>query len=319
MIKAGIVGAAGYTGGELIRILVNHPEADLVYCQSNSQAGKPLSDVHTGFYDLDLSFVQEINEEVDVLFFCMGHGRSKALLEQKTFNKEIKIIDLSHDFRIKNGHDFVYGLPELLRDKIKLADRIANPGCFATSIQLALLPAAKERAIQSSVHIHGITGSTGAGQSLSNTSHFSWRNNNISIYKAFCHQHLAEIHQSLKTADPTFDQKIHFVPVRGNFTRGILSSVYFESKLSQDKANKLYRDYYQEHPFVQVIDQNPDIKMVVNTNRCLLNVMVHNGLVHIISVVDNLTKGASGQATQNMNLMFGITETTGLQLKSSVY
>jgi N-acetyl-gamma-glutamyl-phosphate reductase len=319
MIRVGIVGAAGYTGGELIRILANHPEVELEYCQSNSQAGKAISEVHTGFYDLDLSFEEKIREDVDVLFFCMGHGRSKSLLEQKTFSDQTKIIDLSHDYRIKNGHDFIYGLPELFRDKIKSASRIANPGCFATAIQLALLPVAKERVIQSSIHVHGITGSTGAGQSLSDTSHFSWRNNNVSVYKAFGHQHLAEINQSLQTADSKFDQKIHFVPVRGNFTRGILSSAYFETKLSQDQATKIYREYYREHPFVQVIDQNPDIKMVVNTNMCLINVTVHNGLLHIISVIDNLTKGASGQATQNMNLMFGINESTGLHLKSSVY
>jgi N-acetyl-gamma-glutamyl-phosphate reductase len=249
----------------------------------------------------------------------MGHGRSKTLLEERQFRSGLKIIDLSHDFRIKNGHNFIYGLPEIFRNDIKTSHRIANPGCFATSIQLALIPLAQKKSIQSSVHVHGITGSTGAGQSLTGTSHFSWRNNNISIYKPFSHQHLAEIKQSIRSLDEHFNQDIHFVPMRGNFTRGILASIYFECHHDQEEVQEMYRHYYRDHPFVKIIDQDPDIKMVVNTNMCVLQIRVYDGLVHIISVIDNLTKGASGQATQNMNLMFALEETTGLLLKNSVY
>lgn len=316
MIRAGIVGAAGYTGGELIRILTGHPEVSLAFCQSQSQAGKLVSEVHTAFFHTELKFTGEI-EDADILFFCMGHGRSKALMEEKNFSTAVKIVDLSHDFRIKNGHDFVYGLPELQRDKIREATRISNPGCFATSIELALLPMAQK--IDTPVHIHGITGSTGAGQALSDTTHFTWRNNNISIYKAFRHQHLAEIKQSVNQLNPDFSWPLHFVPVRGDFTRGILSSVYFKTDLKQATIVDLYKDYYLDHPFVIVTDKNPDIKMVVNTNYCLLNIQVYDGMVHIISVIDNLIKGASGQAVQNMNLIFNLPEQSGLNLKGNVY
>ena len=319
MIRAGIVGAAVYTGGELIRILINHPEVEISFCQSQSQAGKNISDVHAGLYGLDHKFSSGIEDDVDVLFFCMGHGRSKTLMQQQAFGNDIKIVDLSHDFRIKNGHDFVYGLPELQRDKIRPASRIANPGCFATSIELALLPFAREKLLKKPVHVHGITGSTGAGQSLSETSHFSWRNNNISIYKAFDHQHLAEIHQTIRELDGDFKAPIHFVPLRGNFTRGILSSLYFEYDIDQNVVVELFQAYYRDHPFVKVTGQNPDIKMVVNTNICLINLRVHDGIVHVISVLDNLIKGASGQAVQNMNLMFDLPEQSGLNLKSSVF
>lgn len=318
MIRAGIVGAAGYTGGELVRILINHPWVTLEFCQSQSQAGKNVYDIHTGLFGLDQKFSSDIRE-ADVLFFCMGHGRSKTLMLEREFDTSTKIVDLSHDFRIKNDHDFIYGLPELQREEIIKASHIANPGCFATSIELALLPMAAQMRILSPVHVHGITGSTGAGQSLSETSHFSWRNNNVSIYKAFSHQHLDEIRQCLNQVDDQFNAPIYFVPVRGNFTRGILSSLYFESDLTQDEANQLYKDYYLDHPFVHIIDQNPDIKMVVNTNLCLLNIQVHKGMIHIISVIDNLVKGASGQAVQNMNLMFGLPESSGLNLKGTVF
>ena len=318
MIKAGIIGAAGYTGGELIRILTQHPEVQLTFCQSQSQAGKKISSVHHDLFHQDLFFTGEIGE-ADVLFFCMGHGRSKALMEEHKFPANTKIIDLSHDFRIDGNHNFIYGLPELQKEKIKDASHVANPGCFATSIELALLPAASTNLLKNAVHVHGITGSTGAGQALSETTHFTWRNNNISIYKAFNHQHLAEIKQSIIRLQPDFKSSIYFVPMRGDFTRGILSSLYFESNIQQDDIIRLYKDYYRYHPFVKITDENPDIKMVVNTNYCLLNIQVYDGTVHIISVIDNLVKGASGQAVQNMNLIFGLPENTGLNLKSSVF
>lgn len=318
MITAGIVGAAGYTGGELIRILSHHPEVELSFCQSQSQAGKKIGSVHRDILDLNRDFTSEIGD-VDVLFFCMGHGRSQELLRERAFPPETKIIDLSHDFRIQGQHDFIYGLPELQRDKIVKANHVANPGCFATSIELALLPVAAEKRLNGPVHIHGITGSTGAGQALSSTTHFTWRNNNISVYKAFNHQHLAEIKQSLTQLHPGFSDPIYFVPVRGDFTRGILSSLYFESTVTEEEVIQLYGNYYRNHPFVKVLDINPDVKMVVNTNYCVLNIQVYDGIVHIISVIDNLIKGASGQAVQNMNLMFGFPEDCGLNLKSSVF
>ncbi|NND33344.1 MAG: N-acetyl-gamma-glutamyl-phosphate reductase [Saprospiraceae bacterium] len=319
MIRAGIVGAAGYTGGELIQILSNHPQVTLSFCQSNSQAGKEVSLVHTGVHELDLKFTGKVSEEVDVLFLCMGHGRSKDFLSSRKLPPSIKLVDLSQDFRLMDDHGFIYGLPEAFRQQIRTAKYLANPGCFATSIQLGLLPMAQLNKIRADVHVHGITGSTGAGQSPSTTSHFSWRNNNVSIYKAFNHQHLDEINQTLKSLDPGFTKKICFVPIRGNFTRGILASIYFESDLKESEVVEIYQSYYENHPFVKVIDQSPDIKMVVNTNYCLLQIRVHEGMIHIISVIDNLTKGASGQATQNMNLMFGLEETTGLKLKSSAF
>ena len=319
MIKAGIVGAAGYTGGELIQILMHHPKVEIAFCQSNSQAGKKISEVHQSIHHTDLSFISDIPDEVDVLFLCMGHGRSKDFFNRRSIKPTTKIIDLSHDFRLDGAEGFVYGLPEKFRDQIKAAKYLANPGCFATSIQLGLLPMAHCQAIQSPVHIHGITGSTGAGQSLSSTSHFSWRNNNVSIYKAFTHQHLSEIRQTLIACDADFNAKMFFVPIRGNFTRGILSSIYFECNIEETEATNIYKDYYSEHPFVKIIDQNPDIKMVINSNYCLLQIRVYDGIIHIVSVIDNLTKGASGQATQNMNLMFDLSETTGLGLKSSTF
>lgn len=318
MIKAGIVGAAGYTGGELIRILSGHPGVEISFCQSQSQAGKKISDVHKGFFELDQAFAGEI-ADADVLFFCMGHGRSKELMQKKSFDTKIKIIDLSHDFRIRAQHDFIYGLPELQREAIKASNHIANPGCFATSIELALLPMAAAKKLNTAVHVHGITGSTGAGQALSDTTHFTWRNNNISVYKAFNHQHLAEIRQSIAQLDHDFSAPIYFVPVRGDFTRGIFSSIYFETEIQEKEIIRMYEEYYQDHPFVKIIEENPDLKMVVNTNYCLLNIRVHEGVVHIISMIDNLIKGASGQAVQNMNLVFNLPENSGLNLKSSVF
>lgn len=320
MIKVGIVGAAGYTGGELIRILSAHPDTKMSFCQSNSQAGKAIQAVHSGCMEIDMHFVSDIDDEVDLLFFCMGHGRSRAFMEKRKFQSDLKIIDLSHDFRIKDGdHSFVYGLPELQREEIRKSKSVANPGCFATAIQLALLPMAATSTIRHDIHIHAITGSTGAGQSLRPTTHFSWRNNNISVYKAFQHQHLGEIKQSLIQLDKDFDHSLHFVPMRGDFTRGILASMYFDTEKSEDQIIALYQDYYKDHPFVRITDQNPDLKSIVNTNFCLIHPRVYDGKVHIISIIDNLVKGASGQAVQNMNLIFDLPETTGLKLKASAF
>jgi len=321
MIKVGIVGGAGYTAGELLRILINHPEVDITCIQSTSNAGNPVSSVHTDLLgDTELSFVAELDTNiVDVIFLCMGHGISKEYLTEKNIPENIKIIDLSHDFRLKaEGNDFIYGLPELNRDEIKQSNKIANPGCFATAIQLALLPLAFSNNL-SEVHVNAITGSTGAGQKPTSTSHFSWRNNNISVYKAFSHQHLGEIKQSLKQLQEGFDQPVNFIPVRGNFSRGIMASAYCNCDLSQEDAIQLYKDYYKDHPFVIVSDSNPDLKQVVNTNKGIVFVEKYDGKLLIISMIDNLIKGASGQAVQNMNLMFGLEETTGLRLKSVAF
>lgn len=318
-IKIGIAGGAGYTGGELIRILLNHPNADIVFVHSKSNAGNLLSDVHADLLgDTELKFSSSLSDEIDVLFLCLGHGESVKFLAENKIASQIKIIDLSQDFRLKSK-DFVYGLPELQREKIKSAKNIANPGCFATAIQLALLPLADKKLLNDEVHVSAVTGSTGAGQSLSASSHFSWRNNNISIYKAFTHQHLGEINQSLKQLHNNFSSDINFIPYRGNFTRGILASVYVNSKLSLDEAKKLYTDYYKPHPFVTVSEKTPDVKQVVNTNKCILYIEKYGNKLHVQSVIDNLTKGASGQAVQNMNLIFGLDETSGLKLKPSAF
>ena len=318
-IKIGIAGAAGYTGGELIRILLNHPNAEIIFAHSKSNAGNLLSDVHTDLLgDTEMKFSSSLSDKIDVLFLCMGHGESVKFLSENKINSKIKIIDLSQDFRI-NSKDFVYGLPELNREKIKSASKIANPGCFATAIQLALLPIADKKLLKDEVHVSAVTGSTGAGQALSASSHFTWRNNNISIYKAFQHQHLNEIGQSLKHLQSNFSSDINFIPYRGNFTRGILAAVYVNSKLSLTEAKKLYKDYYKSHPFVFVSEKNPDVKQVVNTNKCILYLEKHGDKLFIQSVIDNLTKGASGQAVQNMNLMFSLEETSGLKLKPSAF
>lgn len=328
-IKIGITGGAGYTGGELIRILLNHPNAEISFVHSKSNSGKPVSSVHTDLFgDTDLVFTSTL-EQCDVLFLCMGHGESGKFLAENPIGDSTKIIDLSNDFRLSQNskvkiqkgaeRTFVYGLPEINRDTIKSASNIANPGCFATAIQLALIPLAKKGLLKNEVHISAITGSTGAGQSLSPTSHFSWRNNNVSVYKAFTHQHLGEINQSLKQLQSTFDKNVNFIPYRGNFTRGILASVYTEFAGSADEAVVLYRDYYKNHPFVYLSANSPDIKQVVNTNKCMLSVEKHDNKILIQSVIDNLVKGASGQAVQNMNLMFGLDESEGLKLKASAF
>jgi N-acetyl-gamma-glutamyl-phosphate reductase len=310
MAKIGIVGAAGYTGGELLRILVNHPDVHLTCILSNSQAGKLISDVHTDLLgSTHLRFSKDLTP-VDVLFLCSGHGESKKFLAANDIPWHTKIIDLSTDFR-DESEGFVYGLAEFQKEKIKSATKIANPGCFATSIELALLPLAKAGLITEDVHVSAITGSTGAGQSLSPTSHFSWRNNNVSVYKTFTHQHLAEIKQTLGTK-----KAIHFIPYRGNFSRGIMANVYTPYSETQEQAEKLYEDFYANSPFVFLSPEAVDVKQVVNTNKCFLHLQVHEGQILISSVIDNLIKGASGQAVQNMNLMLGWQEDLGLKLKS---
>lgn len=318
-IKVGIVGGAGYTGGELLRILIHHPEVEIVFVNSKSNAGNPIYAVHTDLFgDTDLPFTDQLPQDIDVLFLCVGHGAARKFLEANPIDSTIKIIDLSQDYRLNaNAGNFVYGLPELQRDEIKKAQNIANPGCFATAIQLGLLPLAAKGLLRTDVHINATTGSTGAGQSLSTTSHFSWRNNNLSIYKAFEHQHLNEIGESLLQLQPDFDQAIDFIPQRGNFTRGILACTYLTSALREEEAYAIYEDYYAEHPFTYVSKSNIDLKQVVNTNKALLHLEKHGDKLMIISIIDNLLKGASGQAVQNMNLLFGLEETTGLKLKAT--
>lgn len=321
-IKAGIIGGAGYTGGETVRLLLNHPEVELIFVQSRSQAGKPVTTVH---HDLvgenELRFSEGFSLPVDVLFLCLSHGESKSLLAENDFNSTTRIIDLGNDFRLgdKAGdREFVYGLPEFQREKIKQANNIANPGCFATTIQLGLLPLAKA-GLLAEVHTTGITGSTGAGQKLQNATHFTWRANNVSAYKTLTHQHLGEINQTIKSLQPEFSNTINFVPWRGDFTRGIFVSSVLDCNLSLEEANQLFKEYYKSHPFTHVAGEMIDIKQVVNTNKCLLYLEKAGSKLVIHSVTDNLLKGASGQAVQNMNLMFGLDESVGLKLKGSVF
>jgi N-acetyl-gamma-glutamyl-phosphate reductase len=327
-IKAGIIGGAGYTGGEMLRILVNHPNVDIAFVHSNSNAGNYVYEVHTDLFgDTYLKFSSDLSTNIDILFLCVGHGDAKKFLEANDIPDSVKIIDLSQDFRLKSEvltkdsrlktKDFTYGLPELDRDAIKGAQNIANPGCFATCIQLGLLPLAAKGLLNNEVHITGTTGSTGAGQSPSPTTHFTWRNDNLSIYKAFEHQHLKEVNQSLNQLQPGFGQSINFIPYRGDFTRGIITSIYTECELLGEEALKLYEDYYAGHPFTHVTARNIDLKQAVNTNKCFIQVAKHGSKLLITSIIDNLTKGASGQAVQNMNLMFGLEETVGLKLKAT--
>lgn len=321
MIKAGIVGGGGYTAGELIRILLNHPEVELTSVMSNSQVGKVLSETHSDLIgETDLRFSDKFDPDVDVVFLCRGHGKSQPFLEEHNIGDDTTVIDLSRDFRMEDGsHNFTYGLPELQREKIKATKRIANPGCFATAMQLCLLPLAKANLIKDEIHINGITGSTGAGQSKLDTTHFSWRNNNISVYKAFNHQHLTEVNQSIGMLQGKFDKHINFIPMRGDFTRGIFISLYTETDKSEEELISLFKGYYANHPFTHVSDENIAIKQVVNTNKAILHVEKHNGKVFVTSIIDNLLKGASGHAVQNMNLSFGLEETMGLKLKSTVF
>jgi N-acetyl-gamma-glutamyl-phosphate reductase len=317
-IRVGIAGASGYTGGELLRILLQHPATEICAATSRSKAGKPVSEVHTDLLgETDITFSNEIAEEIDVLFLCLGYGESANYLRTHPISERTKIIDLSQDHRL--SPNFVYGLPELHRAAIARAMRIANPGCFATCIELALLPLAQRGLIRGEVHVSAITGSTGAGQALSETTHFTWRNNNVAVYKAFQHQHLPEIYQSLKLLQPALEAKINFIPFRGGFTRGILSAIYLDTTLSLAKAYEIYEAYYDSHPFVHLSRKNPDVKQVVNTNNGVVYMERHDDKLFLISVIDNLVKGASGQAVQNMNLMFDLEETLGLRLKASVY
>ena len=322
MIKVGIIGGAGYTAGELIRLLLNHPDAEIVFVNSSSNAGNKITDVHEGLYgETDLRFTSELPlGDIDVLFFCTAHGDTRKFMESHTVPEQVKIIDLSMDYRLESEeHDFVYGLPELNRRRICSAHHVANPGCFATCIQLGLLPLAKHLMLNSELHVNAITGSTGAGVKPSATSHFSWRNDNISIYKPFTHQHLAEINQSLLQLQRSFNSPINFIPVRGNFSRGIFATMYLDCKVGLDEIRRIYEEYYDDHSFTFITDKNPDLKQVVNTNKCLLYLQKYENKLLIVSVIDNLLKGASGQAVHNMNLLFNLEETVGLHLKPSAF
>jgi N-acetyl-gamma-glutamyl-phosphate reductase len=319
-IKIGVIGGAGYTAGELLRILLNHPNAEIVFVHSSSNADNHISEVHSGLTgETDLFFTSELAlHAIDVLFLCSAHGDSKKFIETNKIPQKVKIIDLSTDYRAKDkSHDFVYGLPELYKKEIKQAQHLANPGCFATGIEIALLPLASKALLKDEVHIHAITGSTGAGVKPSPTVHFSWRESNISMYNAFTHRHLKEIKQSIKELQPDFNQSLNLIPVRGDFTRGIYVTAYTSCDLSLDEAYALYRSYYKEAAFTFVTDINPDLKQVVNTNKAILYLEKHGDKLLIVSIIDNLLKGASGQAVQNMNLMFGLNEKTGLNLKAT--
>lgn len=319
MIKAGIIGGAGYTAGELIRLLINHPDVQLMWVNSSSNAGNPVASVHQGLIgETDLVFTDQTPfDEINVLFFCTPHGQTRTFLESHSVPDDLRIIDLSTDYRHQDGtHDFVYGLPELNRKAIvRGAKHIANPGCFATAIQLALLPLAKNLLLNKDVHVFAITGSTGAGVKPAPTSHFSWRNDNISIYKPFRHQHLDEIRQSLSQLQNSFASEIDFIPVRGCFSRGIFATLYLDCPVELSEIRRLYDDYYSDHNFTFVTDKMPDLKDVVNTNKCLLHLEKEGNKLIIVSVIDNLLKGASGTAVHNMNLLFGLHERTGLCLK----
>ncbi|MDR0538794.1 MAG: N-acetyl-gamma-glutamyl-phosphate reductase [Tannerellaceae bacterium] len=321
MIRAGIIGGGGYTAGELVRLLLNHPEVQIVFVHSNSQAGSPVAGGHSGLEgETDLIFIGGAApvETIDVLFLCTPHGDSRKYLNENIIPASLKIIDLSTDYRKKDEtHDFVYGLPELNRETISQSQHIANPGCFATAIQLALLPSAKEGRLGNEVHVHALTGSTGAGAIPSTTTHFSWRSDNISIYKPFTHQHLGEIRQTLGSLG--WNGELNFIPLRGDFTRGIFATVYFNTPLSLDEAHALYSEYYRPHPFIVLAGSPPDLKQAVNTNKCILHLHKNGEKLLITSIIDNLLKGAAGQSVQNMNLLFGLDERTGLRLKPSAF
>ncbi len=322
MIKIGILGGAGYTAGELIRLLLNHPEAEIVFVNSSSNAGNLLTDVHEGLYgDTTMRFTDAMPfEQVDVVFFCFGHGKSEAFLQEHHVPAGVKIIDLAQDFRIAApGNDFVYGLPEINREQITRAQHVANPGCFATCIQLGLLPAARLGLLTSDVSVNAITGSTGAGQKPGATTHFSWRNNNLSIYKAFRHQHIAEIRQSLCQVQGHLEASIDFIPYRGDFARGIFATEVVRTDVDIATIEAAYRDFYRDAAFTHYVDKPLDLKQVVNTNKALVHCDKIDDKLLITSCVDNLLKGAVGQAVQNMNLMFGIDERAGLRLKPSAF
>ncbi len=323
MIKAGIIGGAGYTAGELIRLLINHPDVEIKWIHSSSNAGNPVTSVHKGLVgELTMNFTDETPlDTIDVLFFCTPHGESRRFMESHEVPADLKIVDLAQDYRIAgDDHDFIYGLPELNRKAVVRGGmRVANPGCFATAIQLGLLPLAKNLLLNSPIHITAITGSTGAGVKPSATSHYSWRNDNVSIYKPFRHQHLAEIRQSLETLQRSFNAPINFIPVRGCFSRGIMAIMYTDCPVSLDEVKRLYEDYYSDHNFTFISDTPVDLKDVVNTNKCLIHLEKVDDKLLITTVIDNLLKGASGTAVHNMNLLFGLHERTGLQLKPSAF
>lgn len=319
-IKTAVIGAAGYTGGELLRILVHHPDCELVSVHSNSQKGKKVSDVHPDLIgDCDLIFTDQVpTEDIEAVFLGLPHGETKGFLEAHQFPAETVIIDLSTDFR-DESNGFVYGLPEVNAAKIKTAKKIANPGCFATGIQLALAPAIAKGWVKDAVHISGITGSTGAGKKLAETSHFSYRTGNMSVYKLFTHQHLNEIKQTFRQINRDFNADLHFIPYRGNFSRGIWVTAYFPFEGSEAEGIDAYKNYYQDAAFTHVSDQDIDMKQAINTNKCILHVQKEGGQLVIYSVIDNLVKGASGQAVQNFNLAFGLDEKSGLNLKSIAF
>lgn len=325
MIKVGIIGGAGYTAGELIRLLVNHSKVELDFVYSTSNSENYIYQVHQDLLGaLELKFTSKINKHVDVLFLCLGHGNSKKFLENNEFSFQTKIIDLSNDFRLINdtvfqSNEFVYGLPELQKEKIENANYIANPGCFATVIQLALLPLAKGGLLTNDIHINATTGATGAGISPSGTTHFSWRDNNFSVYKAFTHQHLEEISESLNKLQSGFSKELFFIPNRGNFSRGIFASTYLNYEGSLEEANELFESYYKDAVFTHISKLPISLKQVVNTNNCFIHLEKHNNTLLITSIIDNLLKGASGQAIQNMNLLFGFNQREGLELKATSF
>lgn len=341
-VRVGILGAAGYTGGELIRLLLNHPEVEIVFAHSESNAGNKVSDVHEGLVgETDLCFTGKNPSELlspsgeqergcDVIFFCFGHGKSRQFLSEHTIPENVKIIDLAQDFRISSlptsptgeeniPSDWVYGLPETHRQQTETAQHLANPGCFATCIQLAMLPALKAGIIDGDIHVNGITGSTGAGQKPGATTHFSWRNDNISVYKTFTHQHLLEINQTVQELCPGYDGRVLFIPQRGCFTRGIFVTAYAHCELPLEQVQKIYADYYQDAAFTHFVTKSPDLKQVVNTNKAVVYVEKFEDQLLMISCIDNLLKGAVGQAVQNMNIMFGLDEKAGLNLKASAF
>ncbi len=325
MVQVGIIGGAGYTAGELIRLLLNHQKAEINFVYSTSNAGNKINSVHQDLVGTtEMLFSDSIFKEIDVLFLCLGHGNSKMFLSEHTFSEDTKIIDLSNDFRLEkdqffNEKKFVYGLPELQKEAIKNAQYIANPGCFATAIQLALLPLAKSNLIDSDIHVNAVTGATGAGTSLSKTTHFAWRDTNFSYYKPFVHQHLDEINQSLKQLQENMSSELNFMPNRGNFSRGIFATAYTNFDGNLEEANQLYKFFYKNAAFTFVSENELHLKQVVNTNKCLIHLHKHNNKLLITSCIDNLLKGASGQAIQNMNLLFGFDEKEGLQLKANFF
>ncbi|MCO5248371.1 MAG: N-acetyl-gamma-glutamyl-phosphate reductase [Chitinophagales bacterium] len=319
--RVGIIGAAGYAGGELVRLLFFHPQADLQYVFSRSKAGQKVTSIHKDLIgETDLVFTDVIPKDIDILFLALPHGQAKDFLQENTFSDETVIIDLSNDFRLKkDAGEFLYGLPELNRDKTFGVKRLANPGCFASTIELGLLPLAHAGLIKADVHVSAITGATGAGVRLTETTHFTWRDNNMSNYKILQHQHLDEISETIVALQDNHTHNVFFIPYRGDFSRGIIATIYTAFDGTSEDAMKIYKDYYASHPFTHVADENVDLKQVVNTNKCIMYPTVKNGQIVITSVLDNLLKGASGQAVQNMNLIMGWEETEGLKLKASVF